>query len=66
MGYLPEGKSCMWLSEEDPSWNDIDVPLSKVGAEEDEQMDNVGETKGYTREHDQQTTYELIKVVDVA
>lgn len=57
---LAKGKGCMGLAEEDVGWDDINIPFSKVGAKQYQQMYNIREAKWQATQHDQEAVNSLI------
>ena len=57
---LSESQGGVWLPEQDIRWDHINVPLSEARAEQNQEMDDVGKTKGETREEHQEDTHDLV------
>ena len=53
----------MRLTEEDVGWNNINVPLSKVGAEQDQYVNDVGEAEWQRGQEDQEAVNALVDEV---
>jgi hypothetical protein len=53
----------MWLSKNDIGWDDIDVPLCETCAEQNEQVNDIREAEGQTREEHQEYSHALVNEV---